>query len=94
MRLTPDYVALALPLGAKSALQELTRVNAKGRGEFAHHCDRCTIGAGLKLADVAPINLCPKSELLLGPALLSSEPPEVPGNNVPQVVHHGTNATC
>jgi hypothetical protein len=82
MRLTTDS-PLALLLGAKSALQELACINTKGCGEFAEHCDRCAIGAGLKLADVAPINLCPKSELLLGPALLSSEPPEIPGNSVP-----------
>jgi hypothetical protein len=94
IRLKPDLAPLVFAIWCKSALQELASINAKSGSKFAEHRDGSTISAGLKLADVAPINLCSKSELLLGPALLSSQAPEIPGNSVPQVAHCAMNAAC
>jgi hypothetical protein len=74
--------------------QKLARIDPESLGKLAKHRDGRAIAASLKLADVAAIDFRPKRKLLLSPALLSSEPPEISSNGVPQIVHSRTNAAC
>src|SRR5690349_14769808 len=67
--------------------QKLARIHPESLGELAKHRDRRAIDAGLKLADVATIHFRPERKLLLAPPLLGSEPPQIPSNGVPQIVH-------
>jgi hypothetical protein len=52
------------------------------------------MAARFKLADIAGIDFRPKRKLFLSPSLLSSEPPEISRNDVPQIVHSRTNEAC
>ena len=67
--------------------QKLARIDPESLGKLAKHRDGRAIAARLELADVAAIDFRPKRKLLLSPTLLSSEPPEISSNGVPQIVH-------
>ena len=72
---------------ANLGLQKLTRIDAEGFGQLAKHRDGRAVDASLELTDVAPVDFRTKRKLLLSPPLLSSEPPEISGNTIPQIGH-------
>jgi hypothetical protein len=71
---------------ASLGFQKLAGVDSESLGQLAKHCNRGAIDAALELADVAAIDFRSERELFLASALLSSEPPEVSANGVPQIM--------